>query len=325
MTCRRHLPLLLTLALPLAGAQTQPRGGWRTGGGIPWGANEGENGSLVWTEGSGIIDEDLVRTARETASHSTGTPLWTNPRGFEKDVFTFARVIFKSGIGTGNGVARGWRLGWWVDYPDADLNFSYRLQQLTTLRTDPDGRVIKLTDPALHDYPLLYMEHAGYMRLKDPEIAALRNYFQSGGALLVNDFWSQTEWNGFAEQIRRIVPEHDWIDLPLDHPVFHCVFDLKGPMRKLQVPTIQFWNPDHDPDNPASPPLQRVFRGDGSEEMHVRAMLDDKQRIMILVIHNSDVSDGWEREGENTDYFHTFSEKVAYPLGINMIFYLMTH
>ncbi len=45
----------------------------------------------------------------------------------------------------------------------------------------------------------------------------------------------------------------------------------------------------------------------------------------MLAIHNSDISDGWEREGEYVDYFKVFSEARAYPLGINIIFYLMTH
>ena len=51
-----------------------------------------ENSSIIRLEGGGIIDEETVRTARETGSHSTGTPDWRNERSFEKDVFTFARV-----------------------------------------------------------------------------------------------------------------------------------------------------------------------------------------------------------------------------------------
>jgi len=303
--------------LGVCAAQPQ-RVGW--GGGY-WGGDDG--GPIVRGEGGIIIDEDTVRTARETASHSTGTPGWKYPRGFERDVFTFARIIFKSGVSTGGSPGRGRRLGWWVDYPDADLNFSYRLQQLTATKVDPDARVLKLTDPALADYPLIYMEHAGYMQLADEEVRILRNYLRNGGALLVNDFWSTHEWEGFAAQMKRVLPDRPWTELTMDHPVFHCVFDLKGPMNDLQVPTIQFWNRDHVRGDPHSP-LQ-VYRGEGSEEMHVRAMLDDKQRMMILVIHNSDVSDGWEREGENDTYFRTFSEKIAYPLGINIVFYLMTH
>ena len=169
------------------------------------------------------------------------------------------------------------------------------------------------------------MEHAGYLRLSDGEVVALRKYLLSGGALLVNDFWGSEEWNGFAGEMNRVLPGRAWSELKPDHPVFHYVFDLRGPMSSLQVPTIQFWNPDHNPNDPQSPPLQRIYRGEGSEEMHVRVLVDDHQRMMILAIHNSDISDGWEREGENELYFDRFSEKVAYPLGINIIFYLMTH
>ncbi len=281
-------------------------------------------GRLVRIEGGAVINEDTVRTARETDAHSTQAPTWTNPPGFASDVFTFARVIFQSEESTSPRRRFGPRLGWWVDYPDADLNLSYRLQQLTSIRTDPDARVLKLTDPALGDYPLLYLEHAGYMRLDDEEIAALRKYLGAGGALFVNDFWSAREWDGFAGQIAQVLPNRSWTELNPDHPLFQCVFDLRGPMHRLRVPTMQFWNEDFDANDPLSPP-HRVFRGEGSEEMHVRAMLDDAGRMMILAIHNSDVSDGWEREGEDDAYFSRYSEKIAYPLGINIVFYLMTH
>ena len=157
-------------------------------------------------------------------------------------------------------------LGWWVDYPDADLNLSYRLQQLTSIKTDPDARVLKLSDPALTDYPLIYVEHAGYIRLSDEEIAALRTYLLNGGTLLVNDFWGAEEWNGFAAEINRVLPGRGWTELTTDHPVFNCVYDLRGPMNRLQVPTIQFWNRNHDPNDPQSE-LQTIFRGEGSKSM----------------------------------------------------------
>lgn len=279
---------------------------------------------FIRIEDGGMIDEANVRTARETLSHSTETPTWTNAAGFGSDVFTFARVIFQSDM-TAHGPGRfGPRLGWWVDYPDADLNLSWRLQELTSIRTDPDCRVLKLTDADLHDYPLLYMEHAGYMLLTDEEVLRLRAYLASGGALFVNDFWSSREWTGFADQIDRVFPGRAWVDLTTDHPLFYCVFDLRGPMHLLRVPTIQFWNGAFDPRDPRSLP-HRVFRGEGSESMTVRVLCDESQRIMIVAIHNSDVSDGWERESESDLYFDRFSEKIAYPLGINIITYLMMH
>ena len=63
------------------------------------------------------MDVDRVRTAREIASHSTGTPEWTNAPGFEKDVFTFVRIIRardQSGPRTAG--------SWITDFPDSDLN-----------------------------------------------------------------------------------------------------------------------------------------------------------------------------------------------------------
>jgi len=51
-------------------------------------------------------------------------------------------------------------------------------------------------------------------------------------------------------------------------------------------------------------------------------------RIAVgIALHNTDNGDGWEREGEGqTDYFfRRFSENISFPLGINIIVYLMTH
>ncbi|MBX7120756.1 MAG: DUF4159 domain-containing protein [Opitutaceae bacterium] len=278
------------------------------------------SGTRIWIEGGGWVDEATVKTARETASHSTGTPDWTNPREFSSDVFTFARAIFRSERRVPR---RGPVFGWFVDYPDADLNLSYRLQQLTSMKVDPDGRVLHLTDPTLSDFPLIYMVHTEDMLLRDDEVSALRNYLMAGGALLVSDYWGTDAWNNFSAEMRRVLPEKSWVDIPMDHPVFNCIYKISGPMNELQIPTLQYWVRSHDPKDPNS--RITVDRGVGSENVAVKALLDERGRIMVFSVHNSDISDGWEREGENADYFRELSEKRAYPLAINLIFYLMTH
>ena len=53
--------------------------------------------------------------------------------------------------------------------------------------------------------------------------------------------------------------------------------------------------------------------------------MDDKGRLMAIICHNTDLGDGWEREGEDPWYFKEFSEKKAYPMGINIVTYAMTH
>ena len=224
---------------------------------------------------------------------------------FKKDVFTFVRIRYGS-YG---------RWGWQTDYPDADLNFSYRLQQLTSLHVDPDGVILELTDPALFDYPFIYMIEPGYIALSDAERQALRTYLLNGGFLMVDDFWGDTEWYNFYEELKRIFPEREPVELPLEHPIFHCVYDLK---ERPQIPALGFAH--QRPDGSIS-----TNQGYGTEEVHYKGLFDDNGRLMAFIGHNTDLGDGWEREGEDPWYFKEFSEKKAYPLGINIVFYAMTH
>jgi len=150
--------------------------------------------------------------------------------------------------------------------------------------------------------------------LTEDEVPLLKKYLLTGGVLLVDDFWGNAEWESFAGEMNRVLPGRQWVELPMDHPIFHCVFDLKMSKNDLQVPTIHLWRRG-----------VVTYRSEDTRDFHVRALLDDKQRIMVLALHNTDTGDGWEREGENVDYFQAFSETRAYPLGINIVFYLMTH
>jgi hypothetical protein len=285
-----------------------------------WGNRRGE-GPMVRTEGGQWVDETKVRTAREIASHSTGTPEWTNAQAFKKDVFTFVRIIrdrdpFGSPT-SGN---------WITDFPDSDLNFSFRLQQVTSMLVDPDGRTIRITDPDLFNYPWIYMVEPGALSLRDEEVPILRQYLLDGGVLMADDFWGEWQWEGFARQIKRALPERDFVEVPMDHPIFHCVFDIKVPKNKLQTPAMNFAVQRHSTDFTWETyhPSQNGGLED-CHQMHVRAIFDDHGRIMVIATHNCDNGDSWEREGEDDFFFHEFSEKRGYPLGINIIFYLMTH
>jgi hypothetical protein len=280
--------VLLTVGLALA----QRWGGW--GGGDPY-----------------YPEYETCRTARETPLHSTAIPMWTNPPAFENDVFSFARLRYTrleyASWGAGH---------WWSDFPDSDLNLSFRLQQLTALKVDPNGRVVDITDRELMHYPWVYMVEPGRLRLTPGEVAVLRKYLLNGGFMMADDFWGQPQWDHFEGEMKRIFPERAFTELPMDHPLFHCVFDFKGPKNNLQTPNVLT----------ARRGLSyETHDGEECVDLHVRAILDDKGRIMILATHNCDNGDGWEREGEDDQFFHEYCEKRAYPFAINILFYAMTH
>ena len=159
-----------------------------------------------------------------------GVPNWQVDSEFKKDVFIFARVKYSSSYG-GYGGYGGWgrrgRGGWATDYPDAELNLAYRLQQMTSLKVNPDSVVVELTQPDLFNYPFLYIIEPGRLVFLDEEVTALRNYLLNGGFLMVDDFWGEAEYENFYYEIKRVFPEREPVELPIEHPIFHMVFDLK--------------------------------------------------------------------------------------------------
>ena len=304
MSHRTKLIVIFSLLVSLA-AVAQFRGG-RFGRG-------GGGGTMHYTEGGMPVDENTVKTAREVASHSTGTPNWTNAPGFEKDTFTFVRIIRDRAAFSSGG-------SWITDFPDSDLNLSYRVQQMTSLKVNPDGRVMRLTNPDLFNYPWIYMVEVGSLELRDEEVPILRKYLLNGGFLMVDDFWGDSQYQGFYKQLKRVFPEREPVELEMDHPIFHSVFDIKLTKNQLQCPNARTgawsertgitWEEHHD---------------GNTRDVHFQGVFDDKGRMMVFIAHNTDNGDGWEREGENQYFFQEFSEKRAFPLGINVIFYSMTH
>ena len=236
-----------------------------------------------------------------------GVPTWDVDKKFSKDMFTFVRIKYES-------YGRG---GWFIDYRDSELNFSLRLQQLTSMKVNPEPIVLELTDPKLFDYPFIYIIEPGSLVFRPEEVIALRRYLLNGGFLMVDDFWGDEEYYNFYQEIKRVFPDREPAEVPLEHEIFHCVYDLK---EKPQLPSIgqalagrasgATWEPRY---------------GSDTSVPHYRAIRDDANRIMVFICHNTDLGDGWEREGEDPWYFEEFSVKKAYPLGINIVTYALTH
>jgi hypothetical protein len=250
--------------------------------------------------------------ARSLSYNRAGVPEWENDPKFEKDVFTFVRVQYDTYSGWGRRGGGDWR----TDFPDAELNLSYRLQQLTSLRVNPDPIVRRLTDDDLADYPFLYMVEPGRLLFSEAEVVALRRYLLNGGFLMVDDFWGDYQWENFYQQIKRVFPDREPQELPIEHEIFRIVYRLT---EKPQVPSIHAW------ERSGRSVTYEYGHGGNTEEVHYRALFDDQGRMMVIICHNTDLGDGWEREGEDPAFFKEFAEKKSYPMGINIITYAMTH
>ncbi len=257
-----------------------------------------------------IIGWSQHQWSRGERDPRAGVPNWDRDEELPNDMFTFARIQYDSWGG-------GWRGRgkWSVDYPESDLNMSFRLQQLTSLKVDPEGTVLNLNEDKLFNYPFIYIIEPGQLYFSESEAKSLRKYLLNGGFLMVDDFWGEVEWKNFERQFRRVFPSRKIVDLPIEHELFQCVFPLK---QKPQVP------------NPRTA-MQGASRGITWERWdaqtpNYRGVYDDHGRLMVVICHNTDLGDGWEEESRAGEwYFKEFSEPKAYPMGINIIFYSMTH
>jgi hypothetical protein len=225
--------------------------------------------------------------------------------------FHFCRLVYESVRREAGG--QGWR----TDYPAADNNFMVRMQQLTTTDTGSwaDGMAgfatVQATDPELFLCPFLFASDVGTAGFSGNEILALREYLLKGGLLWVDDFWGDRAWAHWEEQIHRVLPEHAIVELTMDHPLFETFYLVP---HVPQIPSIQHWRRSGGGTSE---------RGAESERPAMHAMLDARGQPLVLMTHNTDIADGWERETEDPDFFYRFTA-AGYGVGINVAIWAMT-
>lgn len=228
--------------------------------------------------------------------------------------FQFCRIFFRNAP-DGDGA------GWGVDYPNADINLTFRLSELTsTLVSQPAGGgynhpVLPLTDTAtLSRCPFIMMTEPGGTYFDEAEAAALHEYLQRGGFLWADDFWGEYAWAHWENELRKALPSGEYriADVPLDHPIFHMLYDV----RELpQIPSIGAWG---------GPGGNTSERGRDSAVPHARGAFDADGRLVVFMTHNTDFGDAFEREGDSREYFLEFAGK-GYAVGVNVILYALAH
>jgi hypothetical protein len=212
-------------------------------------------------------------------------------------------------------------MGWMTDYPYAEINLLTRLSELTKTaisrdeRREPNHWVVRLTDDALFNCPITLASDVGTMGLTPPERERLRLYLLKGGFLWVDDFWGTEAWEHWSSEVAAVLPpaEYPIQEVPCDDPVFRTQLTLD---HVPQITSIQFWR--------GVGGTTTSERGTDSQDAHLRVIRDSHGRIMVLMTHNTDVADSWEREGEDPAFFRQFSPS-GYALGINVVLHTLTH
>ena len=243
------------------------------------------------------------------------TPIRRAPSAFPDRNFVVCRLAYRQVRSEPNGG------GWRTDYPYGEINLTRRLSELTKTpvswdtRRDPNYYVVTALDDQLFQCPFLMASDVGTVGFTDDEAAQLRTYFLKGGFLWVDDFWGDAAWEQWSGEIGRVLPAAEFPieDVPADDPIFRSQFVVT---KVPQITNIRFWR--------FSGGEETSERGEETRDVHFRGIRDAQGRLMVVMSHNTDVGDSWEREGEDPAFFYQFSPN-GYALGINVLLHALTH
>jgi hypothetical protein len=253
-----------------------------------------------------------VSAQRYGVREGPSVPARVPPPGFGDGAFHHCKIMYTSVWQEANG------MGWATDYPFAGINLMIRVSELTKTPIsrdkagEPNYWVVRLTDEALFRCPFAMATDVGTLQFSPAEVARLRQYLLKGGFLWVDDFWGTPAWEQWTSEIHRVLPEHRIVDVPVNHPIRHALFRVD---KVPQVTSINMWR---------SRGGITSERGSDSPHANFRMIADARGHVMVLMTHNTDIGDSWEREGDDREFFLQFSPE-GYALGINVVLYALTH
>jgi hypothetical protein len=224
--------------------------------------------------------------------------------------WTFVRVRYNTPPRDGQRGRFGgfWSDPWAIDAPAAEENLSRRVRSVTSIDVG-DPIVLTLEDERLWRYPWLYIVEPGNLWLSEIEAAILREFLLRGGTLTLDDFHGPFEWAHTEREIRKVFPDRAIVELAPPHPIYSSFYHLD---RYPQIPGLgSFFN-------------GRTWEK-GGYTPHLRAVVDDSGRPMMLINFNTDMGDGWEwsNASDYPGYLRFTAE--AYQVMINQIVYALTH
>lgn len=217
--------------------------------------------------------------------------------------FQFARMRYPGGI-------PDYVKNWYTDYPAMDTHLTALLRRITGIDVGPP-LIVDASSPTIVDYPLIYSVEPEQMVLGPRDAANLREYLERGGLWFADDFHGDEEFDAFVEQLRRVIPDAEPVELTTSHPLFHCFYDIETIIQVTNDSIAKCGECDQWENGPSG------------KEPKVFAIFDANGRISVLMAWNTDLGDGLEW-ADDPQYPATYSA-YAFRFISNVVVYSMTH
>lgn len=223
--------------------------------------------------------------------------------------WTFVRIKYNTWDTEGARAGLGyWDDPWAIDAPAAEQNLSRRIKSVTAIEVG-EPLVMSLDDEDLWKHPWIYIVEPSNLVLSDTEVPILREFLLRGGTLTLDDFHGPYEWDLTVRQLRRVFPDRDIVEIAPPHPIYSCFYRLD---KYPQIPGLGSF-------------LSGRTWEKGGFIGHLRGIMDDSGRPMVLINWNTDMGDGveWSNAEEYQGYIKWTAQ--AYQMLINEVIYSLTH
>ncbi len=182
--------------------------------------------------------------------------------------------------------------GDWYANPSSLPNLLTAVRERAGIVTARREANVTPLDPALPDFPYVYMTGHGEVRFTPQERAALRAYLVGGGFLHADDNYGLDE--SFRREIAELFPEYELTEIPPEHPVFGVFYDLPEGLPKVH---------EHDG---LTPQALGIFHAG---------------RLVVFYSYESDLGDGWEDAEVHGDAADV--REQALRMGVNLVLYVL--
>lgn len=180
--------------------------------------------------------------------------------------------------------------GDWYANPSSLPNLLRAVGERTGIPVAPREQVVTLSEDALWGIPFLHMTGHGNVSWSAADLRVLRDYLELGGFLHIDDNYGMDE--SIRKEIGRLFPEHELVEVPLSHPIYHVVYDFPRGIPKIH---------EHD----------------GKAAQGFGIFLDG--RLVLYYSYEADLGDGWEDPEVHRD--PPEKHEAAIRMGVNLVAY----
>lgn len=202
----------------------------------------------------------------------------------DKEKFQIAQLVYTGGQ--------------WQPRASALRRLLWEIDKRTSIDPRLEPAEVRLLDPELRRYPLLYLAGDGEPgRFRDDEVERLRRHLQAGG-FLVADNAEGRPGGGFDRAVRqlaaRLFPGEPLDKLPEDHVIYKSFYLLQEPSGRVMVSN------------------------------HLEGLVHDGR--VVLIYCQNDLGGAWARDNFGRWEYDVFpggdrQRELAFRLGVNLAMY----